>query len=102
MRLSSTSVVSIAKVCGRTRCIGNEFMLAYDMRFASRQNALFGKPEVGDGLVPSSHRFRFQKRSQRPAPPMHRPYGSSVSTKQRRPLRLLSSWEATACTKRAI
>jgi hypothetical protein len=39
MRLWSTSVVSIAKVCGRTRCIGNEFMLAYDMRFASRQNA---------------------------------------------------------------
>ena len=26
------------------RCIGNEFVLACDMRFASRQNALFGNP----------------------------------------------------------
>jgi enoyl-CoA hydratase/carnithine racemase len=52
LRLSSTPVVSIAKVRGRTRGIGNEFVLACDMRFASRQNALFGNPEVGVGLVP--------------------------------------------------
>jgi enoyl-CoA hydratase/carnithine racemase len=44
--------VSIAKIRGRTRGIGNEFVLACDMRFASRQNALFGNPEVGVGLVP--------------------------------------------------
>jgi enoyl-CoA hydratase/carnithine racemase len=52
LRLSSTSVVSIAKIRGRTRGIGNEFVLACDMRFASRQNALFGNPEVGVGLIP--------------------------------------------------
>ena len=52
LRLSSTPVVSIAKVRGRTRGIGNEFVLACDMRFASRQNALFGQPEIGVGLVP--------------------------------------------------
>ena len=52
LRLSSTPVVSIAKVRGRTRGIGNEFVLACDMRFASRQNALFGNPEVGVGLIP--------------------------------------------------
>ena len=52
LRLSSPSVVSIAKVRGRTRGIGNEFVLACDMRFASRQSALFGNPEVGVGLVP--------------------------------------------------
>ena len=52
LRLSSTPVVSIAKIRGRTRGIGNEFMLACDMRFASRQSALFGNPEVGVGLVP--------------------------------------------------
>jgi enoyl-CoA hydratase/carnithine racemase len=52
LRLSSTPVVSIAKVRGRTRGIGNEFVLACDMRFASRQNAQFGQPEVGVGLVP--------------------------------------------------
>jgi len=50
--LSSTPVVSIAKIRGRTRGIGNEFVLACDMRFASRQNALLGNPEVGVGLIP--------------------------------------------------
>ena len=52
LRLSSSPVVSIAKIRGRTRGIGNEFVLACDMRFASRQNALFGNPEVGVGLIP--------------------------------------------------
>ena len=52
LRLSSAPVVSIAKIRGRTRGIGNEFVLACDMRFASRQTALFGNPELGVGLVP--------------------------------------------------
>jgi enoyl-CoA hydratase/carnithine racemase len=52
VRLSSSPVVSIAKIRGRTRGIGNEFVLACDMRFASRQTALFGNPELGVGLVP--------------------------------------------------
>ena len=52
LRLSSTPVVSIAKIRGRTRGIGNEFVLSCDMRFASRQSALFGNPELGVGLVP--------------------------------------------------
>lgn len=52
LRLSSSSVISIAKVRGRTRGIGNEFALACDMRFASRQNAVFGNMEIGVGLVP--------------------------------------------------
>src|SRR5579862_2658984 len=52
LRISSAPVVSIAKIRGRTRGIGNEFILACDMRFASRQSALFGNPEVGVGLVP--------------------------------------------------
>jgi enoyl-CoA hydratase/carnithine racemase len=50
--LSSTPVVSIAKIRGRTRGIGNEFVLACDMRFAGRHKALFGNPEVGVGLIP--------------------------------------------------
>jgi len=52
LRLASTPVVSIAKVRGRTRGIGNEFVLACDMRFAGRQSALFGNPEIGVGLIP--------------------------------------------------
>src|SRR5579862_4872256 len=42
LRLSSAPVVSVSKIRGRTRGIGNEFVLACDMRFASRQSALFG------------------------------------------------------------
>src|ERR1700691_3741422 len=52
LRLASTPVVSIAKIRGRTRAIRNEFVLACDMRFASRQSAVFGNPEIGVGLVP--------------------------------------------------
>ena len=52
LHLSSAPVVSLAKIRGRTRGIGNEFVLACDMRFASRQSALFGNPEIGVGLVP--------------------------------------------------
>src|SRR5262249_15813242 len=52
LRLALTPVVSIAKVRGRTRGIGNEFALACDMRFASRQSARVGSAEIGVGLVP--------------------------------------------------
>ncbi len=52
LRLASAPFVSIAKIRGRTRGIGNEFVLACDMRFASRQSAIFGNPEVGVGLIP--------------------------------------------------
>jgi enoyl-CoA hydratase/carnithine racemase len=52
LRLSSAPTVSIAKVRGRTRGVGNEFILACDLRFASRQKAMFGQPEVGVGLIP--------------------------------------------------
>jgi enoyl-CoA hydratase/carnithine racemase len=52
LRLSSSPVVSIAKIRSRTHGIGNEFVLACDVRFASRQSALLGNPELGVGLVP--------------------------------------------------
>jgi enoyl-CoA hydratase/carnithine racemase len=51
-RLSSAPVVSIAKVQGRARGAGSEFVLACDMRFASRERAVLGQLEVGLGLVP--------------------------------------------------
>ncbi len=52
VRLSRSAVISIAKIRGRTRGVGNEFVLACDMRFASREKALLGNPEVGVGLSP--------------------------------------------------
>jgi enoyl-CoA hydratase/carnithine racemase len=52
LRFSKAPVVSIAKIAGRARGIGNEFLLACDLRFASRQKAIFGQPEVGLGVIP--------------------------------------------------
>jgi enoyl-CoA hydratase/carnithine racemase len=52
VRLARAPVVSIASIRGRVRGAGSEFVLACDLRFASRENALLGQPEVGMGLVP--------------------------------------------------
>jgi enoyl-CoA hydratase/carnithine racemase len=52
VRLSQAPVVSIASIRGRARGAGSEFILACDLRFASRENTLLGHPEVGMGLVP--------------------------------------------------
>jgi enoyl-CoA hydratase/carnithine racemase len=50
-RLAHSNVVSIAIVRGRARAGGAEFALACDLRFASREKAIFGQPEVGFGLI---------------------------------------------------
>jgi enoyl-CoA hydratase/carnithine racemase len=52
VRLSRAPVVSIASIRGRARGAGSEFILACDLRFASRENTLLGQFEVGIGLVP--------------------------------------------------
>jgi len=52
VRLSRAPVVSIASIRGRARGAGSEFVLACDLRFASRENTLLGQFEVGMGLVP--------------------------------------------------
>jgi enoyl-CoA hydratase/carnithine racemase len=52
VRLSRAPVVSIAAIRGRARGAGSEFVLACDLRFASRENTLLGQHEVGTGLVP--------------------------------------------------
>jgi enoyl-CoA hydratase/carnithine racemase len=51
-RLSRAPVVSIASIRGRARGAGSEFVLACDLRFASRENVLLGQFEVGAGFVP--------------------------------------------------
>jgi enoyl-CoA hydratase/carnithine racemase len=53
VRLSRAPVVSIASIRGRARGAGSEFVLACDLRFASRENALLGQFEVGAGVVPA-------------------------------------------------
>jgi enoyl-CoA hydratase/carnithine racemase len=52
VRLSRAPVVSIASIRGRARGAGSEFVLACDLRFASRENTLLGQVEVGLGVVP--------------------------------------------------
>ncbi|MER5603269.1 enoyl-CoA hydratase/isomerase family protein [Streptomyces sp. NPDC002265] len=52
LRLIRSAVVGIAKIRGRVRGVGSEFALACDMRFASRDNAVLGRPEVGAGVIP--------------------------------------------------
>jgi enoyl-CoA hydratase/carnithine racemase len=52
VRLARAPVVSIAAVRGRARGAGSEFVLACDLRFASRENALLGQFEVATGVVP--------------------------------------------------
>src|SRR6266851_209451 len=52
VRLTKSSIVSIAKIRGCVRGVSSEFVLACDMRFASRENTRLGQPEVGVGLHP--------------------------------------------------
>jgi enoyl-CoA hydratase/carnithine racemase len=52
VRLSRAPVVSIASIRGRARGAGSEFVLACDLRFASRETTLLGQFEVGTGVVP--------------------------------------------------
>jgi enoyl-CoA hydratase/carnithine racemase len=54
-RLSRAPVVSIASIRGRARGAGSEFILACDLRFASRENTLLGQFEVGIGVVPGGN-----------------------------------------------
>src|SRR6266852_3401619 len=51
-RLAMSKTLSIAIIRGRARGGGSEFAMACDVRFASRERAIFGQPEVGFGLIP--------------------------------------------------
>src|SRR5262249_37501587 len=52
VRLSRSPVVSIAGIRGRARGAGSEFVLATDLRLASRENTVLGQFEVATGVVP--------------------------------------------------
>jgi enoyl-CoA hydratase/carnithine racemase len=52
VRLTKSPVVSIAKIRGRARGVSSEFLLACDMRFASRENTALAQVEVGSGVHP--------------------------------------------------
>lgn len=50
--LSNAPFISIASIRGRTQGGGDELTLAFDLRYASKELAVFGQPEVGVGLFP--------------------------------------------------
>jgi enoyl-CoA hydratase/carnithine racemase len=52
VRLSKLPVLTISKIRGRARGAGSEFLLATDVRFASRERTLIGQFEMGAGSVP--------------------------------------------------
>src|SRR2546426_10199804 len=52
VRITNSPVVSIAKIRGCARGASSEFVLACDMRLASRENTRLGQPEVAVGLHP--------------------------------------------------
>lgn len=52
VRITTSPVVSIAKIRGCVRGGSSEFVLACDMRFASHENTRLGQPEVGVGVHP--------------------------------------------------
>lgn len=51
LRFAQLPVLTVACIRGRARGIGSEFLQACDIRFASRELAILGQPEVGAGLV---------------------------------------------------
>ena len=54
VRLTKSPVVSIAKIRGRARGVSSEFLLACDMRFASRENTALAQVEVGSACIPAA------------------------------------------------
>src|SRR5260370_4859777 len=52
IRLSRSRAVTISAIRGRARGAGSEFVLATDIRFASRERAVLGQFEVGFAAVP--------------------------------------------------
>ena len=52
VRLSRVPALTVAALRGRARGAGSQFVLACDVRFASKERAVLGQFEVGGGAVP--------------------------------------------------
>jgi enoyl-CoA hydratase/carnithine racemase len=52
VRVSKLPAVTISAIRGRARGAGSEFVLATDIRFASREKAILGQMEVGFSALP--------------------------------------------------
>lgn len=54
IRISRLPVVTVSAIRGRARGAGSEFLLATDVRFASRERAVLGQFEMATGVVPGA------------------------------------------------
>ena len=52
LRLSAAPTVSVASIRGQARGAGSEFVLACDLRFASRENCVLGRFGLAGGVIP--------------------------------------------------
>jgi enoyl-CoA hydratase/carnithine racemase len=52
MRLEQAPVVTVGVLRGRARGVGSEFLLALEVRFASRELGIISQPEIGFGFFP--------------------------------------------------
>ncbi|KAM6486760.1 ClpP/crotonase-like domain-containing protein [Trichoderma sp. SZMC 28011] len=62
VRIASLPVISIAAIRGYARGFGADFSSACDLRFASREKAVFCQPEVGAGVIPGGGAFELLPR----------------------------------------
>ncbi|GAA2152568.1 enoyl-CoA hydratase/carnithine racemase [Humibacillus xanthopallidus] len=51
-RLENAPLVTVGVLRGRARGVGSEFLLARDVRFASRELGILSQPEIGFGFFP--------------------------------------------------
>jgi enoyl-CoA hydratase/carnithine racemase len=51
-RLNTLPAVTVSSIRGRARGAGSEFVIATDLRFASREKAVLGQFEIGVGAIP--------------------------------------------------
>jgi enoyl-CoA hydratase/carnithine racemase len=51
-RLNTLPAVTVSAIRGRARGAGSEFVIATDLRFASREKAVLGQFEIGVGAIP--------------------------------------------------
>ena len=110
VRLTKSPVVSIAKIRGRVRGVGSEFVLACDMRFASRETrswlkSKWGRASIPAGAVPNACHYSsaavarsksFSVRTTLTARPLH---GTDTLIGLSRTLSWTASW---TCSRAAL
>jgi len=91
VRLTKSPVVSIAKIRGRARGVSSEFLLACDMRFASRENTALAQVEVGSGVHPAAAPLSAFHRSSAEARARNRARFERLRRRDRRTIRIRQS-----------